>query len=113
MTTAEASALFILAAFFAALAQIWLKESALAVYESRLAEFLNLRVVRAYFLLTLTVLVNAWALRWLDFKWSVVLGSTAYIFVILMSRRRFGETLGPTKRWGVGLILAGLCLFPL
>jgi uncharacterized membrane protein len=112
MTTA-ASVLILLTAFFAALAQTWLKESALAVHKSRLAEYLNGRVAAAYTLMTLTVLINAWALRWLTFKWSVVLGSTAYIFVMLLSRRRFGETLGPGKRWGAILILAGLCLFPL
>ena len=111
--TAAATGLLLLAAFLAALAQVWLKESALAAHENRLAEFLNPKVAAAYALLTLTVLINAWALRWLTFKWSVVLGSTAYIFVLFMSRRRFGETLDPAKRWGVGLILAGLCLFPL
>jgi len=111
--TAAATGLILLTSFLAALSQIWLKESAMTAHESRLAEFLNPRVAAAYTLLTLTVLINAWALRWLTFKWSVVLGSTAYIFVIFMSRRRFGETLGPDKRWGVGLILAGLCLFSL
>ena len=85
----------------------------MTAHESRLAEFLNFKVAAAYAILTLTVLINAWALRWITFKWSVVLGSTGYIFVILMSRWRFGETLGPAKRWGVGLILAGLCLFQL
>ena len=112
MTTA-ATGLFILTGFFAALAQIWLKESAMATHKSRLAEFVNFRVASAYALMTLSVLINAWALRWITFKWSVVLGSTAYIFVMLLSRQRFGETLGPTKRWGVLLILTGLCLFSL
>ena len=112
MTTA-ATGLLLLTSLIAALAQVWLKESALAAHTSQLAEFLNLRVAAAYALLTLTVLINAWALRWLTFKWSVVLGSTAYIFVMLLSRWRFGETLGPARRWGVGLIMAGLCLFQL
>ena len=111
--TAAATGLLLLTSFLAALAQIWLKESALSVHQSRLAEFLNFRVAAAYALLTMTVLINAWALRWLTFKWSVALGSTAYIFVLFLSRRRFGETLEPAKRWGVGLVLAGLCLFPL
>ena len=111
--TAAAACLILLTSFLAALSQIWLKESALTAHENLLAEFLNPRVAAAYALLTLTVLINAWALRWLTFKSSVVLGSTAYIFVMLMSRRRFGETLGPAKRWGMVLILAGLCLFPL
>ena len=110
---ATATGLILLTSFLSALAQVWLKESALAAHESRLAEYLNLRVAAAYSILTLSILINAWALRWLTFKWSVVLGSTAYIFVLLLSRRRFGETLSPTKRWGVVLILAGLCLFPL
>ncbi|MCL2028872.1 MAG: hypothetical protein FWG97_00395 [Deltaproteobacteria bacterium] len=112
MTTA-ATGLMLLTAFFAALAQVWLKESAMAAHKSQLAEFMNLRVAAAYAIMTLSVLLNAWALRWVSFKWSVVLGSTAYIFVMFLSRRRFGETLGPTRRWGVILILAGLCLFPL
>jgi drug/metabolite transporter (DMT)-like permease len=111
--TAAATGLILLTSFLAALSQAWLKESALADHESLLAEFLNIRVASAYALLTLGVLLNAWALRWMTFKWSVVVGSTAYIFVLFFSRRRFGETLKPAKRWGVGLILAGLCLFPL
>jgi hypothetical protein len=111
--TAAATGLIILSSFLAALSQIWLKESALAAHKNRLAEFLNIRVAAAYTLLTLTVPLNAWALRWLTFKWSVVLGCTAYVFVLFFSRRRFGETLGPAKRWGVVLILAGLCIFSL
>jgi uncharacterized membrane protein len=111
--TAAATGLLLLTSFLAALAQVWLKASALAQHKSRLAEFLNARVAAAYALLTLTVLINAWALRWLTFKWSVMLGCTAYIFVMLLSRLRFGETLAPAKRWGVVLILAGLCIFPL
>jgi multidrug transporter EmrE-like cation transporter len=111
--TAAATGLIILASFLAALSQTWLKESALAAHKNRLAEFLNFRVASAYAILTLTVLINAWALRWLTFKWSVALGCTAYVFVLFLSRRRFGETLEPAKRWGVGLILVGLCLFPL
>jgi drug/metabolite transporter (DMT)-like permease len=110
---AAATGLFLINCFLAAVAQIWLKESALAAHKSQLAEYLNHRVMAAYALLTMTVLLNAWALRWLTFKWSVAMGSTAYIFVMLLSRRRFGETLGPGRRWGVVLILAGICLFPL
>jgi drug/metabolite transporter (DMT)-like permease len=111
--TAAATGTWLLTCFLAAVSQIWLKESALSAHKSWLAEFLNPRVAAAYALLTLTVLLNAWALRWLTFKWSVVLGSTAYIFVMLLSRRRFGETLSPARSLGVGLILAGICLFPL
>ena len=111
--TAAATGLLLLTSFLAALSQTWLKASALAAHKTRLAEFLNIRVAAAYALLTLTVPLNAWALRWLTFKWSVVLGCTAYAFVLFLSRRRFGETLGPARRWGVVLILAGLCLFPL
>jgi multidrug transporter EmrE-like cation transporter len=112
MTTA-ATGLLVLSSLLSALAQIWLKESAITTHKSPLAEFLNFRVAAAYAILTSTVLINAWALRWLTFKWSVVVGSTGYIFVLFLSRRRFGETLGPARRWGVGLVLAGLCLFPL
>jgi hypothetical protein len=111
--TAAGTGLIILSSFLAALSQTWLKESALTVHKNRLAEFLNSKVAAAYALLTLTVLLNAWALRWLTFKWSVALGCTAYVFVLFLSRRRFGETLKPAKRWGVGLILTGLCLFTL
>jgi uncharacterized membrane protein len=110
---AAATGLIILAAWLSAQAQVWLKESALMTPKSRWAEFWNARVIGGYALLSLTLPVNAWALRWLSFKWSVALGSTAYIFVIFLSRRRFGETLSSARRWGAGLILAGLLLFPL
>ena len=108
-----ATGLFILTSFLAAVAQVWLKESALTRHKSVIAEFVNRRVIAAYAVLSLTVVINAWALRWLTFKWSVVLGCTAYIFVLLLSRRRFGENLKPAQRWGAALILAGLIIFPL
>ena len=70
-------------------------------------------MLAAYALLSLTLALNAWALRWLDFKWLAALGSLSYVFILPLARRRFGETLTPAQTLGAGLVLLGLGLFPL
>lgn len=103
----------VITAFVAAVAQILLKSSAGDEELKGLKEYLNFRVIGAYALLCSTIIVNALAMRWLSYKWSVIINSSAYIFVLILSKWKFGESLGRVKLIGMGLILAGIVVFTL
>ena len=89
--------------FFSALSQLLLKLSANEKHESMLREYLNVKVISAYFIFAVVLLLNTWA-------YTKVF---TYVFVLLLSVFALKEKLTGWKAAGNLLIIAGVLLYTL
>ena len=103
--------LVFLSAFLSAVSQILLKQSANQKHASVLREYLNWRVVVAYGIFAGTVVLNILAYRELDYKYGAVILSSAYVFVLFLSRWILGERVGWQCYLGNALIVVGICVY--
>ena len=96
------AALMIAAALLAAFSQILLKKSTLEKHDNFVRNYLNAKVIAAYSIFTVTVFINIYAYTGIDYKLGAVLGSTAYVFTMLLSKLLLKDKL----TWGC---IAGNC----
>ena len=93
--------------FFSAISQILLKQSANIQYSNPLREYLNWRVILAYFLFFGILLLNTWCYTKVDMRYGPVIDTAAYVFVLLLSKVILKEKITKRKIAGVILILIG------
>lgn len=105
------AALFTLGAFLSAFSQILLKKSANQQRDSVIKEFLNWRVIVSYSIYVLVTIINIIAFRGVDFKYGPVLGTSTYIFLIVMARLWLNEKISRRKALGASLIIVGIIVF--
>lgn len=98
----------LLSAFFSALSQLFLKLSARKNHSKKIFEYLNFFVIAGYGLLMLTLLMNTWAYRGVEYKLGPVINATTYVFVMILSKLFLREKITPKKLVGVGLIIVGI-----
>ena len=99
------------AVIFSATSQILLKSSANNVYENRLKEYLNPKVVFGYTLMIISTLCVIYAYRGIEYKNGAVIESIGYILIMLLSRLFFKEEITGNKIFGNILILLGVIIF--
>lgn len=104
--------LILLSAVIASLSQILLKKSAQRRYESVIREYLNPFVITGYALLVITTLLNILAYsRGVELKSGAVIETMGLVFVMLLSRLIFKESITTKKLVGVCLIIIGIVIF--
>ena len=97
----------------ASLSQVLLKIESGREHGSFLKEYLNVRVIGAYVLLALSVLLTMLAYRGLPLSMGPVFESCSYVFVTLFGVLLFKEKLGRRRLPALLLILAGILLYTL
>ena len=97
----------------AALSQVLLKRESGQAHGSLWREYLNVRVIGAYVLLALSVLLTMLAYRGLPLSMGPVFESCSYVFVTLFGVLLFREKLGGRRLPALLLILAGILLYTL
>lgn len=113
MTANISIGLMIIAAFLAALSQVFLKKSAMITRRKRINEFANPLVITGYTILILTMAINILAYRQVDYKVGPILNATSYIFVTFLSFLFFKERITKSKMIGCLLIMGGVLLYNL
>ena len=93
--------------FFSAISQILLKQSANIKYSNPLREYLNWRVILAYFLF-FGILLNTWCYTKVDMRYGPVIDTAAYVFVLLLSKVILKEKITRGKFIGNLIIIAGI-----
>ncbi len=101
----------IFSVFISAVSQILLKKSALESHSSWIREYLNVKVVFAYFLFFCAVLIDLLALRYVPVSFVPVIETSSYIFVILFSRFIFKEKISLKQFIAILLILTGIVVY--
>jgi len=100
----------LLSALLAAVSQVLLKISANRPHKNRISEYLNVWVITGYGLLVLTLLMNTWAYRGVEYKIGPILNSASYVFVMLLGRLVLKEKITKRKAVGVSVIVLGIVI---
>ncbi len=100
--------LLLFSSLIASLSQVLLKRSAQKEHRSRRAEYLNLRVLVAYGMLFVSMLLTMLSLRRVPLSLAPVIEASSYFYVALLSYWLLGERPGRKKVLGIALILIGI-----
>lgn len=114
MSIVAAWILAVAACIFTAAGHLMLKAGALASRgQHLLSVWWNPWAVCGYALFFFVTLMNLKAFQLLPLKFFVVLNALVLLLVVGGSRMIFREEVGRKAFWGMGFILAGVCIFGL
>ena len=105
------SCIMLFGTFVSAISQVLLKKAALVHHDSRLAEYLNFKVILAYVLFLLASLMCVFAYRVVPLSFGPVLESTSYIYVTVFGIIFFKERITKQKLLALALIIIGIAVF--
>ena len=105
--------LLFIATFFTAFSQLLLKISANEKHENSLREYLNAKVITAYFIFAVVLLMNTYAFTRVDMKYGAVIDAFTYVFVLILSRLVLKEKFSKWKLFGNAVIVAGVIVYTL
>lgn len=95
------------------ISQVLLKTAAAKEWRSRIREYVNVYVIAGYGLMGVCVLLGIYVMTGLDLKYSAVIESLAYMFMMLLSRLFFREKITRNKWIGNAIIILGVLVFNL
>lgn len=78
-----------------------------------LQKLLDIRVILAYGMLLSTIFMNMIAMRYMPYKYTPVLATISYVFVLLLSYFVLKERINKRQFFGTLLIFAGIVVFNL
>ncbi|MCC8073655.1 MAG: EamA family transporter [Clostridiales bacterium] len=100
--------LYLFSVFIAAFSQILLKKQANNHYESFIRKFLNVRVIVAYALLFVSLVLNSIALGDMNISLVPYITATSFFWVMILSFFFLHEKPGSRKIIGVIIIFVGI-----
>ncbi|MCQ2972472.1 MAG: EamA family transporter [archaeon] len=101
---------FLTSVFLASVSQILLKKSALIEYDSFIKEYMNKLVIVAYIIFFFSTLVTMMSYKQVPLTLGVILESTGYVFVSVLSYIFLKETFTRKQLIGLCCILAGVII---
>src|SRR5574344_1592931 len=104
---------YIAGTFISAVSQIILKKSTEKKYKNKIREYLNARVMIAYFIFFAATLCTVIAYKYVPLSMGPILGATEYIFVAVLSYFLLKEKINRKKLIGLLLIIGGVIIFAL
>ena len=97
--------------FFSALSKLLLKLSANETHKGRFGEYLNRKVITAYLIFAVVLLLNTYAYTKVNLKYGPVIDTFTYVFVLLLSVLVLREKVTKWKLIGNLMIIAGVVLY--
>ncbi len=105
--------LLLFSVLISAVSQIILKKSATQEHQSVLKEYLNIKVISAYFIFFVSTVLTMFSYRKVPLSLGPVLEATGYIWVALLGFLFLKEPINKKKWAGIGVILLGILVFNL
>lgn len=99
------------AVFISSMSQILLKKAAGKEYKSFIKSYLNIRVICAYCIFFIAVLIDLYAFRFVPVSFVPVIESSSYFFIIILSRIILHEKLTLKQIIGIVIIMCGVLLY--
>jgi drug/metabolite transporter (DMT)-like permease len=96
-----------------AISQVLLKKSSADVKKSIIYEYLNVKVISAYFIYLVTALLVVYAYTGIEYRLGTILGTLSYLLFMLCGRIFFKEKITPRRIIGNCVIIAGVVVFTL
>ena len=103
--------IILLSSVLAAISQLLLKLSTRDKHKNEYSVYLNIKVLLAYAILSLTMLINVYAYRRLELKIGSILSASSYVFIMLLSVIFLKEVIGWRGIGGNLLIFIGIIMF--
>lgn len=99
--------------FLASIAQILLKAHANEVILDKRDKYGSVKIVIAYGLFVLSMLIGNLALRKIQYKYATIIESMSYFFILVGCRIVFKEKITKRKLSGISMITVGMIIFML
>lgn len=109
----EFIAIFIASVLISSISQTILKSSANEEHENSWKEYLNFKVLFAYFLFFFSSFVTVYAYKQVPLSLGPVLEACGYVFVTILGVVFLREKVGKRKLMGLAMILLGIVVFNL
>lgn len=103
-------AVFCVSVLVSSVSQLLLKQSA-GLKGGRARQYLNPRVITAYFLFFFSALMTVWAYRRVPLSAGAMLEASGYLYVTILSRLVLKESVTRRTMLGLGLILLGILVY--
>ncbi|MBR5564920.1 MAG: EamA family transporter [Roseburia sp.] len=107
------SLLYIVSGILVAVSQLLLKLSANKKNTSFIGQFLNINVIMGYSMLLASMLINMYAMQFMDYKYAPILSTVSYMFVLALSVCVLKERIIKKQVWGAVFIFLGIIIFNL
>ncbi len=101
-------AIFISASLISAFSQILLKTAARKKYSSWIYEYLNVRVIVAYFIFFVATLITVYCYKIIPLSLGAMLEASGYVFVTVLGRLILKERVSKQKILGMALVILGV-----
>ncbi len=111
MNKSFAIMLLFLAVFISSISQLLLKKAANKNYNSFIKTYMNVRVISAYFILFIAVIIDLFAFKYVPVSFVPVIESSSYFFIIILSTNFLHEKLTLKQVAGISLIMLGVFLY--
>lgn len=105
------AAIMVVGVFIASVAQVLLKKEAMISHESRIKEYLNLRVVVAYGMMLASTLFSVLAFRVIPISLGGILDSFGYLFVTFFGYTIFKEKITKERVIALIMIVSGIIVY--
>ena len=102
---------FLFSVFISSVSQILLKQSAMKNYDSKIKEYLNIKVICAYGVFFLSTLITVIAYKDIPLSIGPILESSGYIFIAVLSTLILKEKMTKRKLIGMIIIVVGISIF--
>ena len=93
------------------LSQILLKKSSQEKKKSFILEYLNLKVMVAYVILFICMLLTVYIYKGIEYKYGAIIESMSFLVVMSCSRMFLGEKISLNKLFGNIAIVVGVIIF--
>ncbi|MDD3187669.1 MAG: multidrug ABC transporter [Bacilli bacterium] len=103
--------IYLFGIIISSIAQIMLKQAALVKKDSIIKEYLNFKTMLAYFVFFCATLITVFAYKGLPLMYGVLLGTSEYIFVSILSVTILKEKMPLNKIIGLSLVVIGGIIF--
>lgn len=100
--------IFISASLISAFSQILLKIAAKEPHRSWIYEYLNVKVICAYFIFFLATLITVYCYKVVPLSLGAMLESSGYVFVTVLGYLILKEKVSKQKLAGMALVVAGV-----
>ncbi len=102
--------IFISAVFISSISQIILKKSACKVYKNKIKEYVNVRVISAYFLFFSATIITVFSYRYIPLSVGASLEALGYLFVALLDKIILKAHINKRKCAGLLMIVSGVLI---
>lgn len=103
--------IMIFSVFISSVSQLMLKRAAMMKYTSWWREYINIRVILAYFFFFSATLITVLGLRYVPLSYAPVIESLGYIFISVLSYLFLKEKMSKKQICGMIIIVIGILIY--